>query len=95
MPKAVPGPSAGLLGPLVTSVVPRLRQMRLIACITEGTQIRKILNHIGVDSEPPHEAPARATAVGWLCARYMPRTAHHAPEHQTLVVTPASGAAMA
>jgi hypothetical protein len=34
-------------------------QMRLIAFITEGTQIRKILDHIGVDSEPPHIAPAR------------------------------------
>lgn len=30
-------------------------QMRLIAFITEGSQIRKILNHIGVDSPPPHE----------------------------------------
>jgi len=27
--------------------------MRLIAFITEGAQIRKILEHIGVDSEPP------------------------------------------
>lgn len=35
-------------------------QMRLIAFIIEGTQIRKILNHIGVDSEPPRIAPARA-----------------------------------
>jgi hypothetical protein len=34
-------------------------QMRLIAFITEGTQIRKILDHIGVDSEPLHIAPAR------------------------------------
>jgi hypothetical protein len=34
-------------------------QMRLIAFITEGTQIEKILDHIGVDSEPPHVAPAR------------------------------------
>ncbi len=33
--------------------------MRLIAVITEGTQIRKILDHIGVDSEPPHIAPVR------------------------------------
>jgi hypothetical protein len=33
-------------------------QMRLIAFITEGTQIRRILDHIGVDSEPPHIAPA-------------------------------------
>jgi hypothetical protein len=27
-------------------------QMRLIAFITEGTQIRKILDHIGAESEP-------------------------------------------
>ena len=29
-------------------------QMRIIAFITEGAQIRRILDHIGVDSEPPH-----------------------------------------
>ena len=34
-------------------------QMRLIAFITEGSQIRKILDHIGVDSEPPQISPAR------------------------------------
>jgi hypothetical protein len=34
-------------------------QMRLIAFITEGTQIKKILNHIGVESDPPHISPAR------------------------------------
>jgi hypothetical protein len=34
-------------------------QMRLIAFITEGKQIRRILVHIGVDSEPPHIFPAR------------------------------------
>ena len=34
-------------------------QMRLIAFITEGAQIKNILEHIGVDSEPPHIAPAR------------------------------------
>ena len=33
-------------------------QMRLIAFITEGSQIRKILDHIGVDSEPPQISPA-------------------------------------
>ena len=33
--------------------------MRLIAFVTEGTQIRRILDHIGVDSEPPHLSPAR------------------------------------
>ena len=34
-------------------------QMRLIAFITEGTQIKKILGHIGVDSQPPRISPAR------------------------------------
>lgn len=34
-------------------------QMRLIAFITEGTKIEKILNHIGVESEPPHTFAAR------------------------------------
>ncbi len=33
--------------------------MGLIAFITDGMQIRKILDHIGVDSEPPHISPAR------------------------------------
>ena len=33
--------------------------MRLIAFITEGTQIRKSLDHIGVESEPPRIAAAR------------------------------------
>ena len=34
-------------------------QMRLIAFITEGVQIRRILDQIGVDSEPPQISPAR------------------------------------
>ena len=34
-------------------------QVRLIALITEGSQIRKILDHIGVDPDPPHISPAR------------------------------------
>ena len=34
-------------------------QMRLIAFITEGAQIKRILEHIRVDSEPPHISPAR------------------------------------
>ena len=42
-------------------------QMRLIAFITEGTQIRKILDHIGVDSEPPHIAPARGPPLWEDC----------------------------
>jgi hypothetical protein len=34
-------------------------QMRLIAFITHSADIRQILEHIGVDSEPPHITPAR------------------------------------
>jgi hypothetical protein len=33
--------------------------MRLIVFITEGMQIRRILDHIGVDSEPAQISPAR------------------------------------
>ena len=33
--------------------------MRLIAFITQGTQVSKILDHIGVDSLPPRIAPTR------------------------------------
>ena len=34
-------------------------QMRLIAFITHSVDIRQILEHIGVESEPPPIAPAR------------------------------------
>ncbi len=34
-------------------------QVRLIAFITEGTQIRNVLDDIGVESEPLHICPAR------------------------------------
>jgi hypothetical protein len=43
------------------------RQMRLIAFVTEGTQIKKILGHIGVDPEPPHIAPARGPPLWEDC----------------------------
>src|SRR5450830_190557 len=33
--------------------------MRLIAFITHSADIRQILEHIGVDCEPPHITPAR------------------------------------
>lgn len=42
-------------------------QMRLIAFITEGTQVRKILDHIGVESEPPHIASARGPPLWEDC----------------------------
>ncbi len=34
-------------------------QMRIIAFITHSADIRQILDHIGVESEPPHITPAR------------------------------------
>ena len=43
-------------------------QMRLIAFITEGTQIRRILDHIGVDSEPPRISPARGPPLWDDCS---------------------------
>ena len=33
--------------------------MRIIAFITRSADIRQILDHIGVESEPPNIAPAR------------------------------------
>ena len=42
-------------------------QMRLIAFITEAMQIRKILDHIGADSEPPHIALARGPPLWEDC----------------------------
>ena len=33
--------------------------MRLIAFITHSADIRQILDHISVDSQPPHISPAR------------------------------------
>ena len=38
-------------------------QMRLITFITEGTQVRRILDYIGVESEPPHIPPGTWPAV--------------------------------
>ena len=43
-------------------------QMRLIGLITEGTQIRKILDHIGVDSEPPQIFPALGPPLWDTCS---------------------------
>ena len=42
--------------------------MRLIAFITAGTQIRNILDHIGVDSEPPRISPARVPPLWDSCS---------------------------
>lgn len=47
------------VGPLGAHLPLASPQMRLIAFITEGTQIRRILEHMGVDSEPAQTSPAR------------------------------------
>lgn len=42
-------------------------QMRLIAFITHSVDIRQILNHIGVESDPPHISPARGPPLREDC----------------------------
>ena len=42
-------------------------QMRIIAFITHSADIRHMLDHIGVDSEPPHIAPARGPPLWEDC----------------------------
>ena len=42
-------------------------QMRLIAFITHSVDIRQILDHIGVESEPPHISTARGPPLGDDC----------------------------
>lgn len=55
-------------------------QMRLIAFFTEGTQIRKILDHIGVDSEPPHISPARGPPLWDDCDAQTDEGVHIGPD---------------
>ncbi len=42
-------------------------QMRIIAFITHSADIRQILEHIGVESEPPHITPARGSPLWDAC----------------------------
>jgi hypothetical protein len=55
-------------------------QMRLIAFITEGTQIRRILDHIGVDSEPAHISPARGPPLWDGCDAQTDEGVHIEPD---------------
>ena len=64
-------------------------QMRLIAFITEGTQIRKILDHIGVDSEPPHISPARGPPLWDDCDAQTDEGAQNEPADWVLAAQPA------
>ena len=54
--------------------------MRLIAFITKGMQIRKILDHIGVDSKPPHIFPARGPPLWDDCDEQMDDGAQIEPD---------------
>lgn len=42
-------------------------QMRIIAFITDRAEVRKILNHIGAESEPPRITPARGPPLWEDC----------------------------
>ena len=55
-------------------------QMRLIAFITEGSQIRKILDHIGVEPDPPHISPARGPPLWDDCDAQMDEGVHIEPD---------------
>lgn len=54
--------------------------MRLIAYITEGAQIRQILDHLGVDSQPPHKSPARGSQLWDDCDAPMCDGMHIEPD---------------
>ena len=54
--------------------------MRLIAFITEGIQIRKILDRIGVDSEPLHISPARGPPLWEECDAQTDDGVHIGPD---------------
>ena len=65
-------------------------QMRLIAFTTEGAQIRKILDHIGVDSELPHIAPARGPPLWGDCDAQTDDGAQIEPAGWDLAAQPAT-----
>jgi hypothetical protein len=44
------------------------KQMRLIAFITDGTQTKNILDHIGVNSGPSQISPARGSPLWDDCS---------------------------
>ena len=64
-------------------------QMRLIAFITEGTQIRKILDHTGVYSEPPQISPARVPPLLDACSDAQTDDGAQIAPHWDLAAQPA------
>ena len=57
--------------------------MRLIAFITHSADIRQILEHIGVDSEPPRIAPARGPPLWDDCDAQTDDGVHIEPDWAT------------
>lgn len=55
-------------------------QMRIIAFITHSADIRQILDHIGVESEPPRIAPACGPPLWEGCDAQMDDGAQIAPD---------------
>ena len=55
-------------------------QMRIIAFITHSADIRRILNHISVVSEPPHISPARGPPLWEDCDAQMDDGVHIEPD---------------
>ena len=54
--------------------------MRLIAFVTEGTQIRKTLDHIGVDSDPPQISTTRGPPLWDDCDAQTDERVHIEPD---------------
>ncbi len=46
--------------------------LRIIAAMTEGSVIRKILRHVKLAVDPPGIAPARHTAFAWAASSPSP-----------------------
>jgi hypothetical protein len=58
-------------------------QMRLIAFITHSADIRQILDHIGVDSQPPHISPAHGPPLWVDCDAQMGDVVEGQPDWAT------------
>ena len=57
--------------------------LRLIAFITHSADIRQILNHIGVESEPPHISPARGPPLWEGCEAQVDDGVQSEPDWET------------
>ena len=55
-------------------------QMRIIVFINDAGTVKKILDHIGVDSEPPHISPARGPPLWEDCDAQMDDGVHIEPD---------------